>query len=153
MKECWRVRLRRGLRGVGLGYLSLGQPLTTLSGGERQRRKLAIHMATDGGIYVLDEPTSGLHLADVEQLLGLLDRLSRLRQDGHRDRAPPGGDSTRRLARPRPGASHHGGQVVFEGTPAEIVADRSTLTGQHLAAYVRVSRHPALTDPPRPTNS
>jgi excinuclease UvrABC ATPase subunit len=111
-------------------------------------------MATDGGIYVLDEPTSGLHLADVEQLLGLLDRLGRLRQDGHRDRAPPGGDGTRRLDhRPRPRAGHDGGQVVFEGTPVEIVAERSTLTGQHLAAYVRVSRHPALTDPPRPTNS
>jgi excinuclease UvrABC ATPase subunit len=83
-------------------------------------------MATDGGIYVLDEPTSGLHLADVEQLLGLLDRLGRLRQDGHRDRAPPGGDGTRRLDhRPRPRAGHDGGQVVFEGTPVEIVAERS----------------------------
>jgi excinuclease UvrABC ATPase subunit len=122
---------------VGLGYLRLGQPLTTLSGGERQRLKLAIQMATDGGIYVLDEPTSGLHLADVEQLLQLLDRLvdagksvivieHHLAVMAHADWIVDLG----------PGAGHDGGRIVFEGTPAEIVASRSTLTGEHLAAYV-----------------
>jgi len=105
---------------VGLGYLIIGQPLTTLSGGERQRLKLAIHMADKGGIYVLDEPTVGLHLADVEHLLGLLDRLV------HADWIIDLG----------PGAGHDGGRVVFEGAPAEPVADGSTLTGQHLAEYV-----------------
>jgi excinuclease UvrABC ATPase subunit len=122
---------------VGLGYLTLGQPLTTLSGGERQRLKLAIQMATDGGIYVLDEPTSGLHLADVEQLLGLLDRLvdsgksvivieHHLAVMAHADWIIDLG----------PGAGHDGGRIVFEGVPSDLVAARSTLTGQHLADYV-----------------
>ena len=125
------------LADVGLGYLALGQPLTTLSGGERQRLKLAIEMAEDGGIYVLDEPTSGLHLADVEQLLGLLDRLvdagksvivieHHLGVMAHADWIIDIG----------PGAGHDGGRVVFEGTPADLVAARSTLTGEHLAGYV-----------------
>ncbi|HEX3220777.1 MAG TPA: ATP-binding cassette domain-containing protein, partial [Candidatus Limnocylindria bacterium] len=122
---------------VGLGYLRLGQPLTTLSGGERQRLKLAIQMATDGGIYVLDEPTSGLHLADVQQLLELLDRLvdsgksvivieHHLAVMAHADWIIDLG----------PGAGHDGGRIVFEGLPADLVAARSTLTGEHLAAYV-----------------
>jgi excinuclease UvrABC ATPase subunit len=123
---------------VGLGYVRLGQPLTTLSGGERQRLKLAIQMATDGGIYVLDEPTSGLHLADVEQLLGLLDRLvdsgksvivieHNLAVMAHADWIIDMG----------PGAGHDGGRIVFAGLPADLVAAGSTLTGQHLADYVR----------------
>ena len=122
---------------VGLGYLRLGQPLTTLSGGERQRLKLAIQMATDGGIYVLDEPTSGLHLADVDQLLQLLDRLvdagksvivieHHLAVIAHADWIVDLG----------PGAGHDGGRVVFAGLPADLVAARNTLTGQHLAEYV-----------------
>jgi excinuclease UvrABC ATPase subunit len=122
---------------VGLGYVSLGQPLTTLSGGERQRLKLAIHMAEKGGIYVLDEPTSGLHLADVQQLLHLLDRLvdsgktvivieHHLAVVAHADWIIDLG----------PGAGHDGGRVVFVGTPADLVAAGSTLTGEHLAAYV-----------------
>jgi excinuclease UvrABC ATPase subunit len=122
---------------VGLGYLRLGQPLTTLSGGERQRLKLAIQMATEGGIYVLDEPTSGLHLADVEQLLQLLDRLvdsgksvivieHHLAVMAHADWIIDMG----------PGAGHDGGRVIFTGPPAELVADADTLTGQHLAEYV-----------------
>lgn len=125
------------LADVGLGYLALGQPLTTLSGGERQRLKLATHMGEKGGIYVLDEPTTGLHLADVEQLLRLLDRLvdsgksvivieHHLAVMAHADWIIDLG----------PGAGHDGGRIVFEGTPAELVAARSTLTGQHLAAYV-----------------
>ncbi len=126
------------LADVGLGYLTLGQPLTTLSGGERQRLKLATHMAEQGGIYVLDEPTTGLHLADVEQLLGLLDRLV----DGgksvivieHHQAVMAHADWIIDLG---PGAGHDGGRVVFEGTPAALVAARSTLTGTHLAAYVR----------------
>jgi len=124
------------LADVGLGYLSLGQPLPTLSGGERQRLKLATRMAEKGGIYVLDEPTSGLHLADVEQLLGLLDRLvdsgksvivieHHLAVMAHADWIVDLG----------PGAGHDGGRIVFEGTPADLVAARSTLTGEHLAAY------------------
>lgn len=125
------------LAGVGLGYLSLGQPLTTLSGGERQRLKLATQMAEKGDIYVLDEPTAGLHLADVEQLLGLLDRLV----DGgksvivieHHQAVMAHADWIIDLG---PGAGHDGGRIVFEGTPAELVARRATLTGQHLAAYV-----------------
>ncbi len=124
---------------VGLGYLSLGQSLNTLSGGERQRLKLATHMAEKGGIYVLDEPTTGLHLADVEQLLGLLDRIvdsgksvivieHHLAVMAHADWIIDLG----------PGAGHDGGQVVFEGTPASLVASRSTLTGKYLASYVGV---------------
>jgi excinuclease UvrABC ATPase subunit len=125
------------LADVGLGYLSLGQPLTTLSGGERQRLKLATHMAEKGGVYILDEPTTGLHLADVEQLLGLLDRLvdsgksvivieHHLAVMAHADWIIDLG----------PGAGHDGGRIIFEGTPADLVAARSTLTGEHLAAYV-----------------
>ncbi|MEU4119805.1 excinuclease ABC subunit UvrA [Kitasatospora sp. NPDC028055] len=131
-------RILERLADVGLGYLSLGQPLTTLSGGERQRLKLATHMADKGGVYVLDEPTTGLHLADVEQLLGLLDRLvdsgksvivieHHLAVMAHADWIIDLG----------PGAGHDGGRVVFEGTPAELVAARSTLTGEHLAEYVK----------------
>jgi excinuclease UvrABC ATPase subunit len=126
------------LADVGLGYLSLGQPLTTLSGGERQRLKLATHMAETGRIYVLDEPTTGLHLADIERMLGLLDRLvdsgksvivieHHLGVMAHADWIIDLG----------PGAGHAGGRIVFEGTPADLVADRSTLTGQHLSKYVR----------------
>lgn len=122
---------------VGLGYLSLGQPLTTLSGGERQRLKLATHMGEKGGIYVLDEPTTGLHLADVEQLLGLLDRLVDAGKSviviEHHQAVMAHADWIIDLG---PGAGHDGGRVVFEGTPAALVADGSTLTGQHLAAYV-----------------
>ncbi len=122
---------------VGLGYLSLGQPLTTLSGGERQRLKMATHMAQTGGIYVLDEPTTGLHLADVEQLLRLLDRLVDSGKSviviEHHQAVMAHADWIIDLG---PGAGHDGGRIVFEGTPAELVAARSTLTGQHLAAYV-----------------
>jgi len=125
------------LADVGLGYLSLGQPLTTLSGGERQRLKLATHMAEKGGVYVLDEPTAGLHLADVEQLLGLLDRLVDAGKSviviEHHQAVMAHADWIIDLG---PGAGHDGGRVVFEGTPAELVAERATLTGQHLAAYV-----------------
>ncbi|MET9906109.1 excinuclease ABC subunit UvrA [Streptomyces sp. NPDC006476] len=130
-------RVLTRLADVGLGYLTLGQPLTTLSGGERQRLKLATHMAEKGGIYVLDEPTAGLHLADVEQLLGLLDRLvdsgksvivveHHLAVMAHADWIIDLG----------PGAGHDGGRIVFEGTPADLAASRSTLTGEHLAKYV-----------------
>jgi excinuclease UvrABC ATPase subunit len=122
---------------VGLGYLSLGQPLTTLSGGERQRLKLATHMAEKGGVYVLDEPTNGLHLADVEQLLGLLGRLVDSGKSviviGHHQAVMAHADWIIDLG---PGAGHDGGRIVFEGTPADLVAARSTLTGEHLAAYV-----------------
>ncbi|HEX7492371.1 MAG TPA: excinuclease ABC subunit UvrA [Candidatus Limnocylindrales bacterium] len=122
---------------VGLGYLSLGQPFTTLSGGERQRIKLAIHMSEKGGVYVLDEPTTGLHLADVEQLLGLLDRLVDSGKSviaiSHHQAVMARADWIVDLG---PGAGHDGGRVVFQGTPADLVADRSTLTGVHLAAYV-----------------
>jgi excinuclease UvrABC ATPase subunit len=125
------------LADVGLGYLSLGQPLTTLSGGERQRLKLAIHLADKGGVYVLDEPTTGLHLADVEQLLGLLDRLVDSGKSviiiEHHQAVMAHGDWIIDLG---PGAGHDGGRIVFEGTPADLVAARSTLTGEHLAAYV-----------------
>ncbi|WP_049563918.1 ATP-binding cassette domain-containing protein [Nonomuraea sp. SBT364] len=125
------------LADVGLGYLSLGQPLTTLSGGERQRLKLATHMADKGGVYVLDEPTTGLHLADVEQLLGLLDRLVDSGKSviviEHHQAVMAHADWIIDLG---PGAGHDGGRIVFEGTPAELVAARSTLTGEHLAAYV-----------------
>jgi excinuclease UvrABC ATPase subunit len=125
------------LADVGLGYLSLGQPLTTLSGGERQRLKLATHMSEKGGIYVLDEPTTGLHLADVEQLLGLLDRLVDSGKSvivvEHHQAVMAHADWIIDLG---PGAGHDGGRIVFEGTPADLVAARSTLTGEHLAAYV-----------------
>ncbi|HEU5037012.1 MAG TPA: excinuclease ABC subunit UvrA [Nocardioides sp.] len=125
------------LEDVGLGYLTLGQPLTTLSGGERQRLKLAMHMGENGGVYVLDEPTSGLHLADVDHLLGLLDRLVDSGKSviviEHHQAVMAHADWIIDLG---PGAGHDGGRVVFEGTPADLVADASTLTGQHLAAYV-----------------
>lgn len=125
------------LRDVGLGYVSLGQPLTTLSGGERQRLKLAAQMAEKGDVYVLDEPTTGLHLADVENLLGLLDRLVDSGKSviviEHHQAVMAHGDWLIDLG---PGAGHDGGNVVFEGTPADLVADGSTLTGQHLAAYI-----------------
>ncbi|GGW75399.1 excinuclease ABC subunit UvrA [Streptomyces caelestis] len=125
------------LADVGLGYLTLGQPLTTLSGGERQRLKLATHMAEKGGVYVLDEPTTGLHLADVEQLLGLLDRLVDSGKSvvviEHHQAVMAHADWIIDLG---PGAGHDGGRIVFEGTPADLVAARSTLTGEHLAAYV-----------------
>ncbi|MCW2960917.1 MAG: UvrABC system protein, partial [Thermoleophilia bacterium] len=125
------------LADVGLGYISLGQPLTTLSGGERQRLKLAIHMAEQGGVYVLDEPTTGLHLADVEQLLALLDRLVESGKSviviEHHQAVMAHADWIIDLG---PGAGHGGGRVVFEGTPADLVAGRATLTGEHLAAYV-----------------
>ncbi|MFD5099775.1 ATP-binding cassette domain-containing protein [Streptomyces albidochromogenes] len=122
---------------VGLGYLSLGQPLTTLSGGERQRLKLATHMAEKGGVYILDEPTAGLHLADVEQLLGLLDRLVDSGKSvivvEHHQAVMAHADWIVDLG---PGAGHDGGRIVYQGTPADLVAARSTLTGEHLAAYV-----------------
>jgi excinuclease UvrABC ATPase subunit len=125
------------LADVGLGYLTLGQPLTTLSGGERQRLKLATRMADKGGIYLLDEPTAGLHLADVEQLLGLLDRLVDAGKSviviEHHQAVMAHADWIIDLG---PGAGHDGGRIVFEGTPADLVAARSTLTGEHLAAYV-----------------
>ncbi|HEV7419854.1 MAG TPA: excinuclease ABC subunit UvrA [Mycobacterium sp.] len=129
------------LADVGLGYLSLGQPLTTLSGGERQRLKLAARLgdkgAEKGDVYVLDEPTSGLHLADVEQLLGLLDRLVDSGKSvvviEHHQAVMAHADWIIDLG---PGAGHDGGRVVFEGTPADLVAARSTLTGKHLADYV-----------------
>ncbi|WP_328771116.1 excinuclease ABC subunit UvrA [Streptomyces sp. NBC_00286] len=125
------------LTDVGLGYLTLGQPLTTLSGGERQRLKLATHMSEKGGTYILDEPTTGLHLADVEQLLGLLDRLVDSGKSviviEHHQAVMAHADWIIDLG---PGAGHDGGRVVFEGTPADLVAARSTLTGEHLAEYV-----------------
>ncbi|MEA2557250.1 MAG: hypothetical protein QOG88_788, partial [Actinomycetota bacterium] len=125
------------LADVGLGYLTLGQPLTTLSGGERQRLKLAARMAEKGDVYILDEPTTGLHLVDVEQLLGLLDRLVDSGKSviviSHHQAVMARADWIIDLG---PGAGHEGGRIVFEGTPADHVADRSTLTGPHLAAYV-----------------
>ncbi|MFE2107409.1 ATP-binding cassette domain-containing protein [Kitasatospora sp. NPDC059463] len=130
-------RILTRLADVGLGYVSLGQPLTTLSGGERQRLKLATHMGDKGGVYVLDEPTTGLHLADVEQLLGLLDRLVDSGKSvivvEHHQAVMAHADWIIDLG---PGAGHDGGRIVFEGTPAALVAARSTLTGQHLAEYV-----------------
>ncbi len=125
------------LADVGLGYLSLGQPLTTLSGGERQRLKLATHMGDKGGVYILDEPTTGLHLADVQQLLGLLDRLVDSGKSvivvEHHQAVMAHADWIIDLG---PGAGNDGGRIVFEGTPADLVAARSTLTAEHLAAYV-----------------
>lgn len=122
---------------VGLGYIKIGQPLTTLSGGERQRLKLATHMGEKGDVYILDEPTTGLHLADVENLLGLLDRLVDSGKSviviEHHQAVMAHADWIIDLG---PGAGHDGGRVVFEGTPADLIADRSTLTGKHLAEYV-----------------
>ncbi|HEY7593138.1 MAG TPA: excinuclease ABC subunit UvrA [Actinophytocola sp.] len=130
-------RILDRLADVGLGYLSLGQPLTTLSGGERQRLKLAAQMAEKGDVYVLDEPTIGLHLADVEQLLGLLDRIVDSGKSviviEHHQAVMAHADWLIDLG---PGAGHDGGRIVFEGTPADLVAGRATLTGEHLAAYV-----------------
>ncbi len=127
----------RRMADVGLGYLRLGQPLTTLSGGERQRLKLATHMGADGGVYVLDEPTTGLHLADLDQLLGLLDRLVDSGKSviviEHHQAVMAHADWIIDLG---PGAGHDGGRIVFEGIPADLVAAKSTLTGEHLAAYV-----------------
>jgi excinuclease UvrABC ATPase subunit len=129
------------LADVGLGYLTLGQPLTTLSGGERQRVKLATHMGEKGGVYVLDEPTTGLHLADVEQLLGLLDRLVDSGKSviviEHHQAVMAHADWIVDLG---PGAGHDGGRVVFEGTPADLVGSRASLTGEHLADYVAAVR-------------
>jgi excinuclease UvrABC ATPase subunit len=131
------------LADVGLGYITLGQPLTTLSGGERQRLKLAAQMGEKGDVYVLDEPTSGLHLADVAQLLGLLDRLVDAGRSviviEHHQAVMAHADWIIDLG---PGAGHDGGRVVFEGPPADLVAARSTLTGQHLAAYVGATETP-----------
>jgi excinuclease UvrABC ATPase subunit len=126
---------------VGLGYVTLGQPLTTLSGGERQRIKLATHLGEKGGTYILDEPTTGLHLADVENLLALLDRLVDAGKSviviEHHQAVMAHADWIIDLG---PGAGHDGGRVVFEGTPAELVAaGQKTLTGKHLAAYVTPS--------------
>jgi excinuclease UvrABC ATPase subunit len=129
------------LADVGLGYVSLGQPLTTLSGGEQQRLKLATHLTGKGGVYVLDEPTTGLHLADVEQLLGLLDRLVDSGKSviviEHHQAVMAHADWIIDLG---PGAGHDGGRIVLEGTPADLVAARSTLTGEHLADYVAAAR-------------
>ncbi|GAA4891218.1 ATP-binding cassette domain-containing protein [Streptomonospora salina] len=131
------AKILQRMEDVGLGYLTLGQPLTTLSGGERQRLKLATHMADTGGVYILDEPTTGLHLADVEQLLGLLDRLVDSGKSvivvEHHEAVMAHADWIVDLG---PGAGHDGGRIVFEGTPADLVAARSTRTGEHLAAYV-----------------
>jgi excinuclease UvrABC ATPase subunit len=122
---------------VGLGYVRLGQPLTTLSGGERQRLKLATHMGTDGGVYVLDEPTTGLHLADLEQLLKMLDRLVESGKSviviEHHQAVMAHADWIIDLG---PGAGHDGGRIVFEGIPADLVATKATLTGEHLAGFV-----------------
>jgi excinuclease UvrABC ATPase subunit len=122
---------------VGLGYITLGQALNTLSGGERQRLKLAIAMAKKGAVYVLDEPTTGLHLADVDNLLSLLDRLVDAGNSviviEHHQAVMAHADWIVDLG---PGAGHDGGRLVFTGTPAALVADRTTLTGAHLARYI-----------------
>ncbi len=139
---------------VGLGYLRLGQPLTTLSGGERQRLKLATHMGAEGGVYVLDEPTTGLHLADLEQLLGLLDRLVDSGKSviviEHHQSVMAHADWIIDLG---PGAGHDGGRIVFEGPPADLVAARSTLTGEHLAAYVGGRSKAAIAPAARPAKT
>ena len=132
------VKILERLVDVGLGYVSLGQPLTTLSGGERQRLKLATQMGEKGGVYILDEPTTGLHLADVENLLGLLDRLVDSGKSviviEHHQAVMAHADWIIDIG---PGAGHEGGTVVYEGPPAEMVAAKATtLTGKHLAAYV-----------------
>jgi excinuclease UvrABC ATPase subunit len=133
------LEIVRRMADVGLGYLRLGQPLPTLSGGERQRLKLAIEMGADGGVFVLDEPTTGLHLADLAQLLGLLDRLVDAGKSviviEHNQTVMAHADWIIDLG---PGAGHDGGRIVFQGAPADLAAARSTLTGQHLAAYVGV---------------
>ncbi|HKT83310.1 MAG TPA: ATP-binding cassette domain-containing protein, partial [Solirubrobacterales bacterium] len=125
------------LQDVGLGYVTLGQPLTTLSGGERQRLKLATQMAEKASVYILDEPTTGLHLADIEQLLALLDRLVDSGKSviviEHHQAVMAHADWIIDLG---PGAGNEGGRVVFEGTPADLVTKRSTVTGEHLAEYV-----------------
>jgi excinuclease UvrABC ATPase subunit len=130
-------RILRRMVDVGIGYITLGQPLPTLSGGEQQRLKLATHMADKGGVYILDEPTTGLHLADVDHLLGLLDQLVDSGKSmiviEHHQAVMAHADWIIDIG---PGAGHDGGRVVFEGTPADLVADGSTLTGQHLAEYV-----------------
>ncbi|MBN8467376.1 excinuclease ABC subunit UvrA [Corallococcus exiguus] len=139
---------------VGLGYLRLGQPLTTLSGGERQRLKLATHMGDEGGVYVLDEPTTGLHLADLDQLLGLLDRLVDSGKSviviEHNQAVMAHADWLIDLG---PGAGHDGGRIVFEGTPADLVAAKSTLTGKHLAEFVSGSAKAASGKAPEPTRA
>ncbi|QIK62740.1 excinuclease ABC subunit UvrA [Leucobacter viscericola] len=138
------VKILSGLVDVGLGYLTLGQPLSTLSGGERQRLKLAIHMLDDAEVYVLDEPTTGLHLADVEQLLGLLDRLVDAGKSviviEHHQAVMAHADWIIDIG---PGAGQQGGAVVFEGTPQDLVASKSTITGEHLAEYVGAAKVPA----------
>ena len=130
-------KILQRLADVGLGYLGIGQPLTTLSGGERQRLKLATHLGEKGGVFVLDEPTTGLHLADVEQLLALLDRIVDAGRSvvviEHHQAVMAHADWIIDLG---PGAGNDGGRVVFEGTPADLVAGRTTLTGEHLEAYV-----------------
>ena len=132
--------LTNRLADVGLGYLSLGQPLTTLSGGERQRLKLATSMGGKADVYVLDEPTTGLHLADVDQMLAMLDRLvdagTSVVVIEHHQAVMAHADWVIDLG---PGAGHDGGQIVFAGTPSELVATRATTTGEHLAAYVGAS--------------
>jgi excinuclease UvrABC ATPase subunit len=132
------VKILERLVDVGLGYITLGQPLTTLSGGERQRLKLAVQMGDKGDVYILDEPTTGLHLADVENLLGLLDRLVDSGKSviviEHHQAVMAHADWIIDIG---PGAGHQGGTIVFEGAPAEMVAAKKpTLTGKHLAAYV-----------------
>jgi excinuclease UvrABC ATPase subunit len=132
------VAVLERLADVGLGYLTIGQSLTTLSGGEMQRLKLATRMGEKGGVYVLDEPTNGLHLADVEQLLELLDRLVDSGKSvivvEHNQAVMAHADWLIDLG---PGAGHDGGRIVFEGTPRDLVASGSTITAQHLARYVR----------------
>ena len=144
------AKILQRLQDVGLGYLTLGQPLTTLSGGERQRLKLATRMGDRGQIYVLDEPTAGLHLADVQQLLGLLDRLVDAGKSviviEHHQAVMAHADWVIDLG---PGAGHDGGRIVYEGTPADLVAARSGLTGEHLAAYVDGGH--VMSTPVRPT--